>query len=159
MSPRKWTPWEQSMIGEWVSQTFGDVEWRTNVRLGRIQPRAPDGTYSPDELRALGVWRRFVDAVVILPDRLLLVEAVMRADPGKLSQLKLYELLLPQTPELEEHLQLPVQKVLLYCIEDPAVTALARLDDILPVRFVPSCFDAWWQTLRPRDKRAPVNTL
>lgn len=159
MSPRKWTPWEQTMVGEWVASTFGDVRFQTNVRVGRIQPRAPDGTYSEDELVMLGVWRRFVDAIVYLPDRLLLVEAVMRADPGKLSQLRLYEKLVPQTPELQEHLDKPIQKVLLYCIQDPAVDVLAKEDGILPIRFVPSFFDAWYEKLRGRDKRAPRSTL
>ena len=159
MTQRKWTPWEMTMIGEWVERTFGDVEYRTNVRVGRIQPRAARGTYAEDELAMIGVWRRFVDAVVILPDRLLLVEAVMRADPGKLSQLRLYEKLLPQTPELQEYLHLPVQKVLLYCIRDPALELLAQEDNILTVRYVPTFFDEWFRKLRPRDKRAPGGTL
>lgn len=159
MSPRKWTPWEQRFVGEWVSSTFPDAEYRTNVRVGRVQPRAPDGTYSAEELTLLGVWRRFVDAIVILPDRLLLVEAGMREDPGKLSQLKLYERLLPQTPELQEYLHLPVQKILLYCIQDTAVDSLAMEENITPILFVPSFFDEWFSKLRPRDKRAPQDTL
>lgn len=154
--PRKtWTPWEQRMVGEWVGATFGDVKYQTNVRLGRLQPRSDDGTFTYDEKVMLGVWRRFVDALVWLPDRLLLVEAGMREDPGKLSQLELYETLLPQTEELRDSLELPVQKVLLYCIEDPAVNALARQKHILPIRFVPSFYDEWLRTLPARMRRAP----
>lgn len=159
MTPRKWTPWEQRFVGEWVSRTFGDVEYRTNVRVGRVQPRAADGTYTAEEERLLGVWRRFVDAIVILPDRLLLVEAGMREDPGKLSQLKLYERLLPQTPELQEHLHLRVQKIILYCIQDTAVDALAIEEDVTPILYVPTFFDEWFSKLAPRKQRAPRNTL
>lgn len=155
MSPRKWTPWEQRMIGEWVSATFPDVRWQTNVRLGKIQPRAPNGTYTADELRLLGVWRRFVDAIVYLPGKLLLVEAVLRADPGKLAQLDLYETLIPHTPELEAYKGYEIQKVLLFCIEDPYVSALARDRGVLPLLFVPSFFDEWFAKLRARDRRAP----
>ena len=155
MSPRTWTPWESRMIGEWVRSSFGDVKVQTNVRLGRIQPRAPGGTYSEDELTMLGVWRRFVDAIVYLPDRLLLVEAVMRADPGKLSQLELYAELVDQTEELKDYLHLQRQLVLLYCIQDPAVDVLAQRKGILSIRFVPSFFDEWFSTLRPRKQRAP----
>lgn len=157
MSPRRWTPWESSMVGEWARATFGDVKVQTNVRLGRVQPRASDGRYSEDELALLGVWRRFVDAIVYLPDRLLIVEATMRADPGKLAQLELYESLLNQTPELEPYRQLPKQLVLLYCIEDPAVNVLAERKGVLALRFVPSFFDEWWSKLRGRDQRAPVS--
>lgn len=159
MGERTWTPWEMRMVGEWVSSSFGDARYQTNVRVGRIQPRAPDGTYSEDELAMLGVWRRFVDAIVYLPDRLLLVEAVLRADPGKLAQLQLYERLLPQTLELQPYLHLPVQKVLLYCIQDPALEVLAKEQGVLAIRFVPSFFDEWFNKLRPRHKRAPQLTL
>jgi len=159
MGERTWTPWEMRMVGEWVSSSFGDVRYQTNVRVGRIQPRANDGTYGQDEMAMLGVWRRFVDAIVYLPDRLLLVEAVLRADPGKLAQLELYERLLPQTLELQPYLHLPVQKVLLYCIQDPALELLAGEKGVLAIRFVPSFFDEWFNKLRGRDKRAPQLTL
>jgi len=154
-SKRGYTAWEIMMIGEWVAQTFPDVEWQTNVRLGSLIPRNKSGRFTKEELRLLGVWRRRVDAVVYLPDRLLLVEAVLQSHPGKLSMLKLYEKLVPQTPELRPYRDLPVQKVLLYCIEDPVLNILAKEEDILPIQFVPSFFDQWFDKLRHRDKRAP----
>jgi hypothetical protein len=141
------------MVAEWVRKTFGDVKVKTNVRLGRVQPRNEQGQFSEDELTLLGAFRRFVDAVVWLPDRLILVEAALRAEPGKLSQLELYETLVSQTPELQDSLHLDVQKILLTCIEDPAVSALARSKGILPVVFTPSFFDEWFETLSPRKQR------
>jgi len=148
-----YTPWEIMLISEWVSRTFPDVRFSTNFRLGPIQPRAPDGTYDADELKALGVWRRRIDAVVYLEDRLLLVEAILRADPGKLAVLELYEKLVPQTPELVEFNHLPIQKVLLFCIEDPIITILAKQKDILAIQYVPSFFNEWFKLLRERSKR------
>jgi len=152
---RGYTPWEIMMIGEWVATTFPDAPWQTNVRLGPITPRNSQGRFTVEELTMLGIHRRRVDAVVFLPDRLLLVEAVLRSDPGKLSILKLYEMLLPQTPELREYLDLEVQKVLLFVIEDPTLSLLARKEDILPIQFVPSFFDEWFNKLRYRDRRTP----
>ena len=147
------------MVGEWLAQTFPHSRWQTNVRLGRIQPRGDHGQFAPDELRMLGLWRRRIDCIVYLRDRLLLVEAILRADPGKISVLKLYEKLLTQTPELAEYYDLPVQKVLLYCIEDPALLAVAREEGILPIRFVPRWFDEWLETLAPRHRRASLSTF
>jgi len=149
--------WELRMIGEWLAQTFPDAEWRTNVRLGELQPRDLQGRYTYDELAGLGVWRRWVDAIVILPDRLLLVEAVLRAHPGKLSVLDLYESLVPHTPELAAYHDRRVQKILLYAVPDPAVDALAGRHQILAIQYVPTFVDAWLATLRPRDQRAPRN--
>jgi len=150
-----YTPWEIMMVSEWVSRTFPDVRFSTNFRLGPIQPRAPDGTYSADELTIIGVWRRRVDTLVYLSDRLLLVEGVMRADPGKIAVLKLYEKLIPQTPELAEFSHLPIQKVLLYCIEDPVLNVLAAEEGILAIQYIPSFFDSWFNKLRGFEKRAP----
>lgn len=147
------------MVGEWVSQTFPHTRYQTQVRLGRIQPRNADGQFTPEEKRMLGLWRRRIDCIVFLPDRLLLVEAVLRALPGKLMVLKLYEKLVRQTPELAEYHDLPVQKVLLYAIEDPVLLIIAREEGILPIRFVPRWYDEWLETLEPRHKRAPLSTF
>jgi len=150
---RGYTPWEIMMVSEWVAKTFPDALWQTNVRLGSLTPRDNMGRFSKEELRLLGVWRRRVDAVIFLPDRLVLVEAVLRAQPGKISTLLLYEALVPQTPELEPYRALPVQKVLLYIVEDPTLNIVARQNDILPIQFVPSFFDEWFDKLRGREKR------
>ena len=152
---RGYTPWEIRMIGEWVATTFPDVQWETNVRLGSLTPRSELGQFTQEELGALGVWRRRVDTIVYLPDRLLLVEAVLRSHPGKVAMLQLYEALVPQTPELAAYSHLPVQKVLLFVIEDPTLTLLAQQQGILTIQFVPSFFDEWFAKLARRDQRAP----
>ncbi len=142
------------MISEWLEKTFGEVRYSTNFRLGAIQPKDPDGRYTTEELTMLGVWRRRIDAVVYLPDRLLLVEAVMRAEPGKISVLSLYSRLVPHTPELAEYAHLPYTLILLYCIEDPVLNVIAREQGILPIQFVPSFFDEWFKKRLPRHQRA-----
>jgi len=157
-SERPYHAWETMMIGEWVAQTFPTARWVTNVRLGTLQPRNDHGQFSQGELELLGVWRRRVDAIVYLPDRLLLVEAVLRSHPGKLSVLKLYEALARQTPELADFQALPIQLVLLYCVEDPVLNELARQQGILCVQYVPTFFDAWFATLRRREQQASRST-
>lgn len=154
-SNRSYTPWEIMMIGEWVAQTFPDVEWQTNVRLGALPPRNDLGRFTEDELRLLGVWRRRADAIILLPDRLVLVEAVLQSHPGKLSMLKLYEKLIPQTPELRPYWGFPIQKVLLYVIEDQVVNLLAAEENILAIQFVPTFFDEWFNKLARRKTRSP----
>jgi hypothetical protein len=150
---QSWTPWELNMIGEWLGQTFPQAPYKTQCRLGKIQPRLPNGTFGPDEEAMLGRWRRYVDAVVFLEDRLLLVEAVMKADPGKVSILELYEMLVPDTPELQPYKDLPIQKVLLFAIEDPWLTKLCERKGILAVHFVPSNFEQWYEKLPQRARR------
>lgn len=147
------------MVSEWVTKTFPHSRFQTQVRLGKIQPRLPNGTYTPDEAKMLGLWRRRIDCLVFLEDRVLLVEAVLRALPGKLMVLKLYEKLVRQTPELAEYRHLPVQKVLLYAIEDPVLLNIAKEEHILAIRYVPKWFDEYLDALKPREKRAPLSTF
>ncbi len=156
---KKRREWELEFVGEWVTKTFPHARYQTQVRLGRIQPRAPDGQFTVEEKRMLGLWRRRIDCIVFLPDRLLLVEAVLRALPGKLMVLKLYEKLVRQTPELSEYHDLPIQKILLYAIEDPVLLVIAREEGITPIRFVPRWYDEYLATLRPRDRRASLSTF
>ncbi len=156
---KKRREWELEMVTEWLSQTFPHARYQTQVRLGRIQPRNPDGQFTDEEKSMIGLWRRRIDCIVFLPDRLLLVEAILRALPGKLMVLKLYEKLVRQTPELSEFFHLPIQKILLYAIEDPVLLAIAREEGITPIRFVPRWYDEWLETLRPRDRRASLSTF
>jgi len=93
---------------------------------------------------------------VIMPDRLILIEAKIRPNPGVISQLELYEHLLPFTPELAEHKRKPIEKVLLCAINDPVVTSMARNRGIKVVQFRPPWVDEYMKIIFPRERRAPL---
>lgn len=93
--------------------------------------------------------------MVILPDRLLLIEAAIRPNPGKLSQLELYAMLVPHTPELAKYRHLDVELVLLYAIEDPALILLARRKGITTIYYRPEWLDSYLELLQPRERRGP----
>ena len=147
------------MVSEYLAQTYPADPYQTHVRLGRIQPRM-EGTYvSEEEARMLGVFRRWADAIVFLPDRLVLIEAAIRPEPGDISKLELYERLIPNTPELAEHAGKPVEKVLLYCMPDDLLLTLAREHGILVRYFRPPWIEDYLKELYPREQRAPYTPL
>lgn len=157
--PRKWQPREMRMISEWLAQEYPDWPYQTQVRLGQIQPRLDGQFVSEEERRMLGVWRRWADAIVYMPDRLILIEAAIRPDPGDISKLELYERLIPNTPELQEHSGKVVEKVLLYCLPDELLNTLAREHGIRVVYFRPDWVEDYLKELFPRERRAPHTPL
>ena len=144
------------MVSEYLAKHYPDYPTRTRVRVGSIHPELRPEQLTEPERRAVGVWRRWADAIVIMPDRLILIEAAIRPNPGDISQLELYEHLLPKTPELAEHKDKPIEKVLLFALEDPVIVSLARERGIQVVYFHPPWIDEYLKILYPRERRAPL---
>lgn len=144
------------MVSEYLAKYYSEYPTKTRIRVGSIHPDLEPDQLSDAERRAVGVWRRWADAIVFMPDRLILIEAAIRPSPGDISQLELYEHLLPQTPELAEHKEKPIEKVLLFALEDPVVVDMARSRGIKVTYFHPSWIDDYLKVLYPRERRAPL---
>lgn len=156
---RKWQAREMKMVAEYLAKNYGRYETRTRVRVGSY-PKALDHPDLKDgERRALGVWRRWADAIVIMPTKLVLIEAKIRPGPEAIAQLKLYKHLLPLTPELQDHKAKTIELVLLFALEDPVVEQLAKAEGIRVVYFKPRWVDEYLEVLNPRERRAPLTDL
>ena len=141
------------MLSEWLVKTQGGKRWLTRVRLGSPRSEVPRPEMSVEEQSMIGVWRRWADAVILEGDKVTIVEAAIRPQPGKISQLELYAMLFPMTPEMEPWKGLPLHLTLLYAIEDPATIALARQKGIACIEYKPLWLDAYMQLLLPRERR------
>lgn len=150
---RSYEPRERRLVSEWTRQVFPNAHVKENVRLGRVLPASTDRTLSESELRALGVYRRYADALVIEPATVHIVEGKIRNQPGAIEQLNLYAVLLPQTPELQDLTGREVVKHLVWCMNDPVVEALARQNNIRVHVFKPPWVDEYFATLRARQTR------
>ena len=156
---RNWAPREQRLVSEFVAEFYGGHETRTHVHLGATHPRLRGRFAKPEDERLVGVFRRWADALVFMPDRILLIEAKILPQPGVISQLSLYGELLPKTPELAEHRDKPIEKLLVCVIEDPLVTELARREGIGVVIYRPRWTKDYLQHLYPREKTPGLQTL
>jgi len=153
---RQWQPRELRLVSEFLAKYYGEYPYRTRVRLGSIHPELSPDQLSESERRMVGVFRRWADAIVFMPDRLVLIEAAIRPSPGDISQLELYKHLLPHTPELAEHAGKPIELLLVYAIEDPLIVSLARNRGIRVQYFKPDWVDDYLRILYPRERRAPL---
>lgn len=153
---RKWQPREMRLVSEFLAEHYPEYPTQTRVRVGSVHPDLKPGELSDVEQRMVGVFRRWADAIVFMPDRLILIEAAIRPSPGDISQLELYEYLLPNTPELAEHKEKPIEKVLLWAIEDPPIAAMARGRGIRVVYYHPAWVDDYLKELYPSERRAPL---
>ena len=135
---RKWHEREMRLVREFIERFFGDYPHALRVRLGQVPAKRRHPHLSPEEERLLGVFRRMVDGVVFMPDRVILIEGMIlpRADP--IGFLEHYAELFPETPELAEHRSKPIEKKIVCAIEDPAITAFARTEGIGVIVWCPS---------------------
>jgi hypothetical protein len=152
-SRRTWQPRERRLVSEWCYRTFPNGHVRENQRLGAIESTLQDSQLTEEEIRHLGVFRRWVDALVVADGVLHLIEGKIRNTPGALEQLDLYERLLPLTPELIELRGLPIQKHLVWVIPDPILESLARERGIRVHLFHPAWVDDYLKLLRPRERQ------
>jgi len=150
---RKWQPRELKMLHEYLAKYHANDIVMTRIRLGSHHPELIIPGLEESELRLIGVFRRWADAVIIQPDKLILMEAKILPEPGVISQLELYEFLLPHTPELQPYLPRPIEKQLLFAIEDPAVITLCHQHGIIPIMYRPSWIEEYINELYPRMRR------
>ena len=127
--------------------------------MGRPPSQLVRPDMAPEDVRMIGVWRRWADAIVIDGKKLILIEAAIRPEPGDVSKLELYEMLIPETPELAQYAGRAVVKLLVYAIEDSAVLMLARRHGVKTTRYVPSWLPSYMRQLFPRERRAPLSTV
>jgi len=150
---RHWQPREMQMLAEWIAKTQQGKRVLQRVRLGSPSSSVPTAEMGPEEMAMVGVWRRWADAVILEDKGVTIVEAAIRPQPGKISQLELYAMLFPHTPEMEAWKGLPISLLLLYAIEDPATILLARGRGILCIEYKPSWLPAYLDILMPRERR------
>lgn len=134
---RLWQPREARLISEWISKTYPDDVVMYRVRLGGPPtwaiPSIADGV--PEEIYM--IYQRWADAIIVRKIELIIIEGKIRLAPGVISQIKLYEQLLPKTPRFSEFKELPIRLIILTAMRDPEVELLAASEGIEIVVFSP----------------------
>src|SRR6266508_2395142 len=153
--PRDYTPREMRLVAERVIQTWPDGLIRFRVDVGDLKPALQATGLTAAELRRLGRSRRWVDAMVVTPTAVHLVEGKIRLTPGGLEQLELYRALFPLTPELAHLRHLPLELHLVFAVEDPVLTAIARGRGVRVHTFNPPWVAEYLAQLTHREGRAP----
>lgn len=159
MAKRSWTPVETQLVSEFCAVRYPDREVWQKVRVGQIPDELPVEGLEPSEVKMLGVWRRWVDAIVFDDHRLILIEGAVVPNPGDISQLELYLRLCPMTPELYEFRTWPMQGMLVYGVDDPVVRELAARRTLAFELYQPAWLGQYLSRLFPRHRRAPLSQI
>lgn len=150
---RSWQPREMQMLSEWLTKFCQGKRYQMHVRLGSPKPSVPRADMTEAELRMVGSWRRWADAVILEQNQVTIIEAAIRLNPGKIGQLELYARLFPHTPEFVAWKAAPLQLQLLYAIEDPATIQMAREKGIKCTLYEPLWLSQYLALLMPRERR------
>ena len=155
---RAWQPREMQMLAEFLTENYSERRFKMRVRLGSHPESLIHEGMTPEERAMVGAWRRWADALIFPPPDAILIESAIRPNPGKISQLELYALLLPHTPDVTLPKGTKIRLMLLYAIEDPATVFLARKKGIECVLYKPSWLPAYLRLLMPRERRGSLQT-
>jgi len=121
---------ETRMISEYLKLNYAEFSYIMNIPLGAV---SEDIMKREGYQRALGLTRPFrpiADAVVVLPNYLLLVEAKVWNVVNGLAKLPLYKSLVPVTPELKEYMPRGVLLQLVVGWTNPNLEIMARSADV-----------------------------
>jgi len=148
--------WEAEYVAEYVSAAFPGEKAVYHCRLGTWPTPLTEVALTPEEQAMLRVRMRWADAVVILPDKLVVVEGKLRASEflKGLGELQLYVHLVPHTEEFLAWKGTPVVGRLLTPIEDPVVNAIARQQGIETAVYKPKFWNEFLTAIQPRQARA-----
>jgi len=126
MAPKEYKQRERRYVPDYVEMKFPDrVAVFYNMAIGP-PPEEMFSAYPEIPLAHFRRWRFWIDAVVILKERLVLIEGKLRKPQEGLGQLLFYKSLLPKTPELAPYAARPVEMVLVVPREDPRVITYAQ---------------------------------
>ena len=152
---RKYRVVHEQYLMEWLMKTYPPGTWQTNVRLGAPSEELLSRIRTPEEARALKPWMAQADAVVILSDKVVIVEALVRPEWWKIFQLHQYAKLFKHTPEFAEHWHKPLELVLLTTQDSPFHLKMAAEYGVRVVIYRPPWLEPYMASLRPRTRRPP----
>lgn len=135
---RLWQPRESRLLAEYLAQKYPKDTVMYRVRLGQLPAWAASSISEGVPADIYKVYQRWADAIVITKTHLILMEAKIKPDPGVISQIMLYNQLIPKTEALQQHRSLKRLNVLLIAQRDSEVEELARNNNITIEYFSPT---------------------
>lgn len=148
---------ETRLVNEYLAETYPNDRVMVNVRLGPLVPLSADSNLSDSELKMVGVFRRFADAIVITKTELIIIEGKMRSKPDAVAQLHLYKELVPETFDLYDYRHLPIVLELVVAVDDAAVRRMAATFDVRVVVYRPAWFPLWVQAVSHRESTPHID--
>jgi hypothetical protein len=149
---RKYTKIHEPLLLSFLMKNFPGERWITNVRLGKIDKSFfPEATTSEMENLAK-IYLPRADAVVLLKDKVILIEVTTRNEFWKLEQLEEYARQFRQTEEFKDWWHLPIEKWLITPRTNPYLEERAARYQIKVVVWSEPFWEYYAKELRGRDR-------
>jgi len=148
--------WEAEYVAEYCQTAFPGQRVIYHCRLGTWPTSLTAEELTPEEQAMLRVRMRWADAIILLPEKILVVEGKLRASEflKGLGELQLYVHLVPHTEEFLAWKGTPAVGRLLIPIPDPVVEAIARQQGIETAVYKPKFWREFLTAIQPRQARA-----
>jgi len=140
---------EPKWVAEYCTRFYPNAEVRYRCPLGPVPEHLVETMGLEKALRAYRAWRPEVDALIITPEALILLEAKVHRYVDGMAKLVLYEALVPDTPELAPYLDRPTVKRLLVPIIPEWILSAARRLNVEVIAWAPKWVMEVWAE---RDK-------
>jgi len=132
----------EPMLLEWLNKTYPTGSWRTNVRLGKPEESIEGIARTVSERRMMSILLHLADAVVILPNEVIILEVATSPKVEKVCQLKLYGHLFGVTEEYREHWNKRRTLIVLSTEDSDLLQWFARNEGVKWVVYRP----VWWES-------------
>lgn len=153
---RRYMMGEKRLVMEYLLEKYAGYEWFVQCRVG-ADPEMAGGEYEDEAERRLArnvnYW---VDAVVVTPTELVVIEATMYRGAAKAGKLLEYMMLLPATPGLRPYLGRRVVGEVVSAQDDPLGREVCKGLGIRFVVYEPSWLGEFWAQY-PDRRRRPAN--
>lgn len=123
---KKSEPVERAFVVAYVRTAYPSDQVQFNARLGPIPTKFLGVDLGGMSENIYKVYNRYADAVVVQPDKLILVEGKMIDILPAIGQIMYYRFLLPKTPEFAAYAALPVEMEIVCPSPDPEIVAFAQ---------------------------------
>lgn len=117
---------ETRMVAEYAASEYKDFTYMLAVPLGRIPDNVIKDVGYTQAIAFMRPYRLEVDAIVVLPRYLVLIEAKVFKTIDGLAKLPLYKSLVPFTPELAQYADREVIMELVVGWTNPNLEIMAR---------------------------------
>jgi len=134
---RKRVEIEERLVAEYVASVHRDA--RTDIRcwLGALPAEAANAEAQGINPRIYEVTGKWADAIILYPERAVIIEGKLKLNASGLGQLILYNDLFKVTEKFREYWDKPLELVYLYAFPDHQIIPLAEARGIQCIRYCP----------------------
>lgn len=129
--------WERQLIYEYLAKFYPEIPHWIRIEIGANLPGREDPIYTKT--------RRWADAIVRMPDHMLIIEGKMQGRPDVVAQLLNYKRLLPSTPLFKKYADLPIKLQMVVALIDDDTKQFVEDSGIEVVVYKPANYEAWYK--------------